>query len=610
MTVIDTTGSSGQQRALPQQTLQAAYNLTAQVVFPLTLPFDLYFSRTTAYIGALGTSRAAMLAIVAGNSPSAAAAISIAAANLGINSELLQVIDGTDRHQAWDRWGLPQKPAQVIDPGTRAPYSPNPTDWVAAVSKVPVLLNRAGLTLKQLYQLLECTWVTQSSVSLLAGTVPSTTAGALPVVSPDTDLMSFTGLSADVLDRANRFLRLWKACGLQMWELDWALEATTGGMLNDSFLVFLSAAIAVQTKLNLPFQELLSFWMPLETRDVVNHLGDEDILVPSTYAEVFRNPVVLLTWSAIFVPLTQNIITGVSPLNESPIAITTALPHGYQNGMSVLISGVLGNTAANGTYPIIVTSSTSFTLTGTTGNNDWTGGGTATGTLSNNPIFPAGSTGPIAEQNAITAALGLSASDISAILAFTGLANLTSVTLNTLLRYQRLSSALSIDIPSLILWIQLTAGNPFNAQPADTLEFLRRLSVLQSTGIAIHDLDYLLRGGSAGQSSMTFTAAQATAVLQNVAAALGQLPNPIVQQITGVSSSSPVLINTSSPTGLPSGATVLISGVTGNAGANGSYVVTVTSSTSFTLNNSHLKAVLGPAEVSSRTPCTIPWRSR
>ena len=71
--------------------------------------------------------------------------------------------------------------------------------------------------------------------------------------------MTFTGLNAAVLDRANRFLRLWNATGLNMWELDWALEQAAGGALDDVFLTFLAGAIAVQSALHLPFQEVLDF---------------------------------------------------------------------------------------------------------------------------------------------------------------------------------------------------------------------------------------------------------------------------------------------------------------------------------------------------------------
>lgn len=593
VTVIDTTGSSDERRALPQQVLLSAYDLTRKAVFPLILPFDLPFAEATTFIGVLGTTRAAMLALFAGNPVNASAAPALAGASLQINPEMQEVINGSDSHKAWELWGLPQNPASdidpktgrpyvIIDPETRQPYLPTPTDWVAALSKVPVLLNRTGLSLQQLYQLLEVTWVTQSAVTLQAGTITVT---GVQVLSPNTDDMVFTGLTGDVLDRANRFLRLWAACGLQMWELDWTLEAAAGGILDDNFLVFLANAIAVQKQLNLPFQEVLSFWMPLETRDVTNHLGDEDTVTPSTYAEVFRNPAVLVSSGTVFVSVNKSAVAGAS--NASPIAITAAAPHGYQTGQQVSITGVLGNTAANGTFTITVTDATTFTLNGSTGNGAWTSGGVSTGLLSGNTIIGSPSGPPTAEQIAITASLALGAEDVEAILAFTGAANALSLdTLNVLLRYQRLSSALSFSISDLLLWIQLTNRAPFGGMPADTLEFLRRLAVLQTTGLAVFDLDYLLRNQSASQSSLTFTPAQATVLLQAIRDAIAKLPVPKTIAITGASNTAPITITTALPNGLQTGAQVTISGVGGNTAANGTFIITVTSPTSFTLNGS------------------------
>jgi hypothetical protein len=580
ITVIDTAGTSEERRALPQQISQAAYALTANAVFPLTLPFDLAFSQTSAYIAALGTTRAAVLALFAGNPVAAASAPAIAGASLGLNPEMQKVVNGSDPHQAWDRWGFAQHPPSVIDPKTGAPYSPNPGDWVAALSKVPVLLNHTGLSLQQLYQLLEVVWVTQSGVTLSLGT--ETLAG-VQILSADTDGMTFTGLSGDVLDRANRFLRLWSATNLKMWELDWALKAAVGGVLNDDFLYFLAGAIAVQSLLKLPFQEVLSFWLPLETRDVTNHLGNEDTVVASTYSEVFRSAAVLASAGNIFVPLGQTDVTGAT--NASPIVITTAEPHGYQSGMQVSISGVAGNTAANGTFTITVIDSTSFSLNGSTGNGAWTSGGSVIGILSGNQILAANPAPPTPEQTAITAALGLSAADISAILTFTGAANTLSLdTLNWLLQYQRLSSALSLEVAELTLWIQLTAGKPFQGKPDDTLEFYRRFTVLRGTGLAAVDLDYLLRDQSVSASSLTFTPAQSTAVLQTICDAIAKLPAPRTSSITGASNTPTITITTTSPMGLQTGTQVTISGVVGNSAANGTFTITAVSATSFTLN--------------------------
>lgn len=78
-------------------------------------------------------------------------------------------------------------------------------------------------------------------------------------------------------------------------------------------------------------------------------------------------------------------VPGVSNLgvtaatNATPIAITTASAHGLSTGNFVTLSGVLGNTAANGTWTITVTGSSTFTLTGSSGNAAYTSGGIVEG---------------------------------------------------------------------------------------------------------------------------------------------------------------------------------------------------------------------------------------
>ena len=66
-------------------------------------------------------------------------------------------------------------------------------------------------------------------------------------------------------------------------------------------------------------------------------------------------------------------ITGAS--DASPITITTSSTQQLQNGFQVTISGVGGNTAANGTFTVANVNSTSFQLVGTTGNGTYTSGG-------------------------------------------------------------------------------------------------------------------------------------------------------------------------------------------------------------------------------------------
>ena len=61
--------------------------------------------------------------------------------------------------------------------------------------------------------------------------------------------------------------------------------------------------------------------------------------------------------------------------NASPIVITST-SHGLTTGALVTISGVTGNTAANGTFNVTKVDANSFSLDGTTGNGAYSAGGT------------------------------------------------------------------------------------------------------------------------------------------------------------------------------------------------------------------------------------------
>lgn len=66
------------------------------------------------------------------------------------------------------------------------------------------------------------------------------------------------------------------------------------------------------------------------------------------------------------------VITGAT--NAAPIVITSA-SHGLNTGTSVTISGVAGNTAANGTFICTRIDANTFSLQSSTGNAPYTSGG-------------------------------------------------------------------------------------------------------------------------------------------------------------------------------------------------------------------------------------------
>jgi hypothetical protein len=78
-------------------------------------------------------------------------------------------------------------------------------------------------------------------------------------------------------------------------------------------------------------------------------------------------------WTSQALQATKN-ITGAT--NATPISITCTA-HGYSTGDTVVITGVGGNTNANGTWEITSTGANTFTLDGSAGNANYTSGGTA-----------------------------------------------------------------------------------------------------------------------------------------------------------------------------------------------------------------------------------------
>lgn len=119
---------------------------------------------------------------------------------------------------------------------------------------------------------------------------------------------------------------------------------------------------------------------PLTTADgrsrTMKFLADLEVTNPSTTG------VVLLK------DLTSNAyITGATvtnATNAAPIQITTNNQHNFITGQQVFISGVNGNTAANGVFTITVVNGTNFTLNGSTGNGNYISGGIVGGQFTSN----------------------------------------------------------------------------------------------------------------------------------------------------------------------------------------------------------------------------------
>ena len=97
----------------------------------------------------------------------------------------------------------------------------------------------------------------------------------------------------------------------------------------------------------------------------------------STPGVALSSPTILVPWG----PNWQ--VATTSGNGVSPIEITTSLPNNLITNDIITITGVNGNSAANGTFSITVIDSTHFTLSGSptpTGNGNYSGGGIVYGT--------------------------------------------------------------------------------------------------------------------------------------------------------------------------------------------------------------------------------------
>jgi hypothetical protein len=98
-----------------------------------------------------------------------------------------------------------------------------------------------------------------------------------------------TPLDGGFLDRAHRFLRLWRRTGYKMWELDLLLRAPAvgNGVLDPSALAALQSFWQLQNATKLAVDQQLAFYQSIDTS---THRDPDGSTTTSLYARIFLNP--------------------------------------------------------------------------------------------------------------------------------------------------------------------------------------------------------------------------------------------------------------------------------------------------------------------------------
>ncbi len=274
-------------------------------------------------------------------------------------------------------------------------------------------------------------------------------------------------------------------------------------------------------------------------------------------------------------------ITGAT--NASPIVITTTAADlaGIANGQSVEISGVLGNTAANGTFVVQKLTATTFALVGSTGNGAYASGGvwktpmTITASLSGSGFNkPTVAFGVSNLQAALESFKNFSVADLVGVI-------------------QRVVELLqNSDIDGLNTPIPV-----INQTPNDVLNVVGGLAKAAEELLAGPDLDLLNAkileletllnklGGTPEQNNAVMQQVESVKATQNPDHVYRLDLPQFALAVTGASNpaNAAIVITTSSTSRLSSGQSVTISNVAGNTNANGTYFAKVITATTFEL---------------------------
>ena len=262
----------------PQFVNQKAYAPLGKAVYPWDLPFDLWAEEARVYLDHLGAPRHRLMEIFYKNaSPAELNDTAITSEYLGLTSFEQQIITGGVSQPSWSFWGLGQN---VTFPDPADPDNTITETWLEHLTRVPVFLQRSGLSLAELLELWETRFI-----------LPEGTISAEPPNSCNLNDFWITALTQEELDRAHRFLRLRRKLGWTIRELDKVLSAlqpdqSVALTLTEDLLKQLSHIQRLRAHLKVPLVTMMSWWSRIDT---VGY----DPEGKSLYAQLFQNKTVV-----------------------------------------------------------------------------------------------------------------------------------------------------------------------------------------------------------------------------------------------------------------------------------------------------------------------------
>jgi len=259
-----TTSSAAERRATPQYRNRAAYAELGRSVHPWNLPFDLPSEEAKVFLRHLGVSRRDLIEALRPTpepfDPNATVVGRLAAERLGLTDTERKIVVGEPLNPPppEDFWGSPP---------------------VTSLATVQELLDRSGLSYAELDALVATRFIDPGNAVTIAAK------SGEPVDTCDTTKLRINGLTANVLGRMHRFVRLWRKLGWTVPELDRAVHALASSpntpVLSNEVLVRLDHLRTLCSELRLSAAQTLALWKPIDTAEP-----------GSLYWSLFYNPAV------------------------------------------------------------------------------------------------------------------------------------------------------------------------------------------------------------------------------------------------------------------------------------------------------------------------------
>jgi Tc toxin complex TcA C-terminal TcB-binding domain/Neuraminidase-like domain len=279
----------------PQNINPLAYTKLAgdEACFPWSLPYDLDLNKARETLKVAGVPRLSLLEI-ATPIENRNSSKEIAAERLGLSRGEVELIatPEAEENKASKKllkvWGLSasNQSQEIRDTFSDSDLANFPFGNDGLLTRVSILLQQCGLNFAEFDSLLECQFINpDAAISIPVDSRLTCKPAEMRINrSEESDVAPF-------LDRLHRFVRLWRATGWEVWELDLALRANGigGSNLNADAVVHISNLEELRRRLNLPIDVLVSMIGGFTNTHYIRRTGDQFQKISPLYDRLFQN---------------------------------------------------------------------------------------------------------------------------------------------------------------------------------------------------------------------------------------------------------------------------------------------------------------------------------